>query len=99
VEIPVEVAGDEVRLDLGDRRYRVRSLAKNTSYEALRVNVAVTKGEKDLDAVRMMRRIRDAMSRRFRGMSVSEQRRVLREQLQKAGVSLPKARGRHRRTA
>ncbi|MGH7856917.1 MAG: toprim domain-containing protein, partial [Candidatus Binatia bacterium] len=35
--------GDEVVMPLGDRRWRVRGIAKNTSFDALRVNVLVAR--------------------------------------------------------
>jgi hypothetical protein len=38
-EIPAEVSAEEVVLWMGDRRYRVRGLDKNLSYEQLKVNV------------------------------------------------------------
>jgi len=38
-EVPAEANGEEVTIRLGDRRYRVRGLAKNMSYDALRVNL------------------------------------------------------------
>lgn len=37
---------DECSVAFGERRYRVRGLAKNLSYETLRVNVLVSKGER-----------------------------------------------------
>ena len=40
-----EVAGHEVSLHFGERRYRVRGLAKNTSYEVMKVNVLMRRGE------------------------------------------------------
>lgn len=40
--IAAEVAGDEIVIGLGDRRYRIRGLGKNASLESLRVNVLVT---------------------------------------------------------
>ena len=40
-----EVAEHEVSLHFGERRYRVRGLAKNTSYEVMKVNVLVRCGE------------------------------------------------------
>jgi len=40
-EPPTEDHGEEIVLRLGDRRWRIRGLAKNTSYEAMRVNVLV----------------------------------------------------------
>ena len=39
--MPAEVKGDEITISQGDRRYRVRGLAKNMSYELLKVNVLV----------------------------------------------------------
>ena len=49
LDVPVEVNGDEIVIHQGDRRYRVRGLAKNMSYELLRVNLLVsgtnTRGE------------------------------------------------------
>lgn len=44
-EIPTEVKPEEVIIRLGDRKYRVRGLAKNLSYEQLRVNVLCARGE------------------------------------------------------
>jgi DNA primase len=40
-----EVSEHEVNVAYGERRYRVRGLQKNTSYEVLKVNVLVTVGE------------------------------------------------------
>lgn len=44
-DIEAEVNGDEVSVTLGDRRWRVRGLAKNLGPEALKVNVLVSRGE------------------------------------------------------
>ena len=48
-EAPCEVrdtgTGNEVTLTLGDRRYRVRGLAKNLSFELLKVNLLAARGE------------------------------------------------------
>jgi len=41
IEVPAEVKGDEITIPQGDRRYRVRGLGKNMSYELLKVNVLV----------------------------------------------------------
>jgi DNA primase len=38
---PAEERGEEVAMAQGDRRWRVRGIAKNTSFDALRVNVLV----------------------------------------------------------
>ena len=40
-EIAAETNEREIAVTFGDRRYRVRGLAKNTSYEVMRVNVLV----------------------------------------------------------
>ena len=41
-----EVDGDEVRFAFGDRRYRVRGLARNTSFDSLRVNLLAGRDER-----------------------------------------------------
>jgi DNA primase catalytic core len=49
IDAPVEIHGDEIVIHQGDRRYRVRGLVKNMSYELLRINLLVsgknTRGE------------------------------------------------------
>ena len=45
-ETPVEVRGDEVLLRCGDRHWRIRGALKATSFDALRVNVLVSRGER-----------------------------------------------------
>jgi DNA primase catalytic core len=47
LEVPAEVTDNEVVISLGDRRFRVRGLAKNMSYEQLRVNVLVSRSGAD----------------------------------------------------
>jgi DNA primase catalytic core len=42
IDMPVEMRGDDIFLAQGDRRYRVRGLNKNMSYELLKVNVLVS---------------------------------------------------------
>jgi hypothetical protein len=44
-DIAAEVSDDEVVMSFGDRRYRVRGLAKNLSTEVLKVNALVNRGE------------------------------------------------------
>jgi DNA primase len=44
-DIAAEVSDDEIVMSFGDRRYRVRGLAKNLSAEVLKVNVLASKGE------------------------------------------------------
>jgi len=41
-EIPAEVTGQEVVVVLGNRRYRIRGLEKNASFDGLKVNLLVT---------------------------------------------------------
>lgn len=41
-EVPTEATEQEVIIHLGERRYRVRGLARNLSYDTLRVNLLVT---------------------------------------------------------
>jgi len=38
-DAPLQINGDEIVMRFGDRRYRVRGLAKNLSFDALKVNV------------------------------------------------------------
>ena len=46
VAVPeVEVRGNEIFLTLGDRRYRVRGLEKNTTAEITKVNLLASRGE------------------------------------------------------
>lgn len=44
-DVEAQVKESEVILTFGDRRYRVRGLAKNLSYELLKVNVLAARGE------------------------------------------------------
>jgi DNA primase catalytic core len=44
-DVPVEVRGEEVVLWRGDRRYRVRGLQKNLSYELLKVNLLASRND------------------------------------------------------
>ena len=43
--MPVEIKGDEITITRGDRRYRIRGLAKNLSHDLLKVNVLVSRGD------------------------------------------------------
>ncbi len=43
IEVPTQVGDDEVVMHLGDRRYRVRGLAKNLSPETLKINLLVSR--------------------------------------------------------
>ena len=43
--LPAEVRGEEIVITLGDRRYRVRGLAKNLSYDLLKINLLASKSE------------------------------------------------------
>ena len=40
-----QISGDEVVIEQGDRRYRIRGLAKNLSHELMKVNVLVSRGD------------------------------------------------------
>jgi DNA primase catalytic core len=42
IDVPVEIRGEDIFIQQGDRRYRIRGLAKNLSYELLKVNVLVS---------------------------------------------------------
>lgn len=44
-EPPCEAKGSDVMLTCGDRRYRVRGLEKNLSYDLLKVNLLASRGE------------------------------------------------------
>ena len=41
IDVPVEIRGEDVLLRFGDREYRVRGLAKNTSGDLLKVNLRI----------------------------------------------------------
>ena len=43
--LPAEVRGEEIVITLGDRRYRVRGLAKNLSYDLLKINLLASRTE------------------------------------------------------
>ncbi len=45
VEVPTEIRAEEIVITLGDRRYRVRGLAKNLSYDLLKVNLLASRGD------------------------------------------------------
>ena len=42
IDVPVEIRGEDIFLQQGNRRYRIRGLDKNLSYELLKVNVLVS---------------------------------------------------------
>jgi len=44
-EIPAEVNQNEIIINLGDRRWRIRGMSKNMSYDVLKVNLLVSRGE------------------------------------------------------
>jgi len=46
IDVPVTIHGDEITIERGDRRYRIRGLGKNLSHELLKVNVLVSRGER-----------------------------------------------------
>jgi DNA primase catalytic core len=42
IDVPVQLRGEDIFIQQGDRRYRIRGLNKNLSYELLKVNVLVS---------------------------------------------------------
>ncbi len=44
-DVPATVTAEEVVIVLGDRRYRIRGLAKNLSFDAMKVNLLCARGE------------------------------------------------------
>jgi DNA primase catalytic core len=42
IDVPVEMRGEDIFLTLGTRRYRIRGLNKNMSYDLMKVNVLVS---------------------------------------------------------
>jgi hypothetical protein len=44
-DVPATVTAEEVTIVLGDRRYRIRGLAKNLSFDAMKVNLLCARGE------------------------------------------------------
>ncbi len=46
IEIPMEVRGEDIHITFGEREYRIRGLAKNMSFEVMRVNVRVSLGDR-----------------------------------------------------
>ena len=45
IDAPIEIKGDEITITQGDRRYRIRGLAKNLSSDILRVNLLAMRGD------------------------------------------------------
>ena len=43
--MPIEIGAEEIAITLGDRRYRVRGLAKNLSYDLIKINLLVSRGD------------------------------------------------------
>jgi DNA primase len=53
-DVPLQINGDEIVMTLGDRRYRVRGLAKNLSFDQMKVNVLASRGEQfHVDTIEM----------------------------------------------
>jgi DNA primase catalytic core len=44
-QVSAEIDDSEMRVRLGDRRWRIRGLEKNTAYDSLRINLLVAAGE------------------------------------------------------
>lgn len=65
-DIPAQINGDEIVMTFGDRRYRIRGLDKNLSFNQLKVNLLVSLGERfHIDTL-------DLYSARHRGMYLKE---------------------------
>jgi hypothetical protein len=45
LDVPIEIKGDEITIEQGDRRYRVRGLGKNLSLDILKVNLLAMRGD------------------------------------------------------
>jgi DNA primase len=53
-DAPLQINGDEIVMRCGDRRYRVRGLAKNLSFDQMKVNVLASRGEQfHVDTIEM----------------------------------------------
>ena len=46
VDTAAEVSDDEIVMHFGDRRYRIRGLAKNLAHDTLKINLLVSRGER-----------------------------------------------------
>jgi len=46
INIPTEHRGEDIEITLAERKYRIRGLGKNLSYDQLKVNIRVSVGEK-----------------------------------------------------
>ena len=45
IDVPAEIKAEEIVITFGDRRWRIRGLAKNLSYDLLKVNVLASRGD------------------------------------------------------
>ncbi len=45
IDVPCEIQGETVLISQGDRHYRIRGLFTNTSYQVLKVNICVSRGD------------------------------------------------------
>jgi DNA primase len=45
IDVPAEVRAEEIVITQGDRRYRVRGLAKNLSYDLLKINLLASRND------------------------------------------------------
>ncbi|MBF0547366.1 MAG: toprim domain-containing protein [Candidatus Riflebacteria bacterium] len=45
LELETEIRGEEIIMHLDDRRWRIRGLSKNMSYDQLKINLLVSRGE------------------------------------------------------
>jgi DNA primase len=46
INVPYTMQGEDIKISLGDRQYRIRGLRKNLTYETLKLNIRILQGEK-----------------------------------------------------
>jgi len=46
VNVPTKIRGEDIEITLGERRYRIRGMQKNLSFDVMKVNVRVSQAEK-----------------------------------------------------
>ncbi|MEJ2592651.1 MAG: CHC2 zinc finger domain-containing protein, partial [Candidatus Thiodiazotropha sp.] len=71
-EIPAEVKDNEITIRLGERRYRVRGLEKNLTYDALKVNLLVSRPAFDVSGEAIHVDTFDLYQQRPRGVFIKQ---------------------------
>ncbi len=46
INVPTTIKGEDIQITLGDRVYRIRGMNKNLSFDAMKVNVRISAGER-----------------------------------------------------